>query len=190
MLLIETRVCMVESTGAMYARLACAYSPAHLHINYTADGVGTAPAPRRGGHSGEKGLGDESCLWPGLSLGRHGMPASAWRGQGPAGHRLGGQLCPPQVVSAGSRCGARTGAQPGWEGSSHRPLLFRHEFLSWHSCPQALYICLIPISLLSFKSTSLSGVITGQFSPHAKFRYCVYYLYVDLGDIVSQFPAR
>lgn len=190
MLLTETRVCMVESTGAMYARLACAYSPAHLHINYTTYGGGTAPAPRRGGHPGKTGLGDESCLWPVLSVGRHGVPISPpkWA-RSAARPQLGGQRF-SLGCGAGSWRGTRTEVQPSWEGSSHRPLLFRHEFLSWHGCPQALYICLIPISLLSFKSTSLSGVITGQFSPHAKFRYCIYYLHVDLGDIVSQFPVR
>lgn len=41
----------------------------------------------------------------------------------------------PLDVRAGGWCRTRTEVQPGWEGSSHRPLLFRHEFLSWHSCP-------------------------------------------------------
>lgn len=76
MLLIETRVCMVESTGAIYVQLVCAYYPSHLHINYITYGVGTALAPRRGGHSGKRGLSDGSCLWPLLSLGRHEVPIS------------------------------------------------------------------------------------------------------------------
>lgn len=153
--------------------------------------LGTAPAPRRGGHSGKRGPAMKPPLaraLPGEARGAS-QPLKWAKWQGQARHQPGGSAVPADV-RAGSRCGTRTEAQPGWEGSSHRPLLFRHEFLSWHSCPQALYICLIPISLLSFKSTSLSGVITGQFSPHARFRYCMYYLYVDLGDIVSQFPAR
>lgn len=125
-----------------------------------------------------------ACAFPGQARGANQPPEMGKVCRGRLGTSSTGSAFP------GDGDGRRTEVQPGWEGSSHRPLLFRHEFLSWHGCPQALYICLIPISLLSFKSTSLSGVITGQFSPHAKFRYCIYYLYVDLGDIVSQFPAR
>lgn len=160
-------------------QLVCAYSAAHLHINYN-----ISRAPRRGGHAGKRGSAMEAAF-----PGRHGVPGEPWSGQGvqrQAWHHPGEQRFSLGCVRVrdtdrGAACLGR---------QSHRPLLFRHEFLSWHSCPQALHICLIPISLLRFKSTSLSGVITGQFSPHAKFRYCIYYLHVDLGDIVSQFPVR
>lgn len=99
---------MVESTGAMDVRLACAYSPAHLHINYTRHGVGTAPAPRRGGHPGKRGLRDGSCLWPALSLGRHGVPISppkwarsAEEGSAPARRAA---LFPGMGMGGGQRC--------------------------------------------------------------------------------------
>ena len=100
MLLIETRFCTVESTGAMYLQLICAYSPPHLHINYITYSIGTGLSPQRGGHSGKKGHSGESCLWPMLSLGRYGVPISPRSGQGlqrQAWHQLSRQRHPSGV---------------------------------------------------------------------------------------------
>lgn len=125
MLLTETRVCPVESTGAM----ACAYSPPHLHINYTTYG-----------HPGKTGLGDGSLCFP---WGGTGVPMSPKKWARPAARWA--ALFPGMCCSLAAGAGQRRSL--AGEGAAAARLLFRHEFLSWHGCPQALYIFLIPISL-------------------------------------------
>lgn len=177
---MESRVCMVESLEqCMRGSLCISCSSFTFKLQSAAE----RPGPSPGRPLWEKGLGMEAASGPAFPA-RLEVSGSPCGGPGRQA-QLGGQR-----FSLGRVCRARTEARPAWEGAAAARCLFRHEFLSWHSRPQALHICLIPISLLSFKSTSLSGVITGQFSPHAKFRYCIYLLTCWLGWHCFPIPSE